>query len=442
MQAALSDADGGAVEPKSSCPHLWAAFDFDFPRKISRHLLLDMPCADCGSIQEEWICVSCCRVSCSRFVNGDAEMHWMSTLESDSPHCISISRRDLSFWCYACNSYIKHSALQHAFDVASHLKHAHPDEPAPSRQPCNPQQFSTAVVLPTCSMNSHKHPTKPAVLERPVRVQVAAELLDACGLLGRVRCVEAPAATQEQLLRVHSEAHVARVLGAGVSSSPFDEKPDLYASEATPDAAAHAAGAVVKLVDLVMQGLVNSGFALVRPPGHHASRETAEGFCFFNNVAVAARHAVSAHGLNRVMIVDWDIHHGNGTQELFYDCSQVLTLSIHRQTFSDPKIAGGELLSFPECGEAKMIGGEAAPGFNVNIALGQGEQGAGLSDHDYFYIFNEIVLPIARAWRPELVLVASGFDAGVADCRLPSGGYSVSPQVRFDRACLLQAALL
>jgi histone deacetylase 4/5 len=178
----------------------------------------------------------------------------------------------------------------------------------------------------------------------------------------------------------------------------------------------------------VMRGEITSGFALVRPPGHHAGRDSAEGFCFFNNVAVGASHALSAHSLQRVMVVDWDIHHGNGTQQVFYDSDHVLTLSIHRQTFSDPKIAGGELLSFHENGEAKMIGG-AAPGFNVNVALGQGEPGVGLCDDDYFYIFNEIVLPIARAWRPQLVLVASGFDACVADVRLPSGGYSVSPQV-------------
>lgn len=428
MQAAVSDADGGAVEPKSSCPHLWSAFDFDFPRKLNRHLLFDEPCADCGSVQEEWICLSCCRVSCSRFVNGDAEMHWISTLESDNPHCISISRRDLSIWCYSCNSYIKHCALQHAYDVASHLKHAHPDQPVLPSPHCSPLQFKTAVVLPTSCMNNHKHPAKPAVLERPVRVQVAAELLDACGLLSRVKCVEAQAVTQEQLLRVHSEEHIAKVLKTGASMSLIDDRPDLYVCEATPDSALHAAGAVVKLVDLVLQGSIDSGFALVRPPGHHASRSNAEGFCFFNNVAVAAAHALSAHGLKRVMIVDWDIHHGNGTQELFYDTNEVLSLSIHRQTFSDPQIAGGELLSFHENGEAKMIGG-AAPGFNVNVALGQGEPGVGLSDHDYFYIFNEIVLPIARAWLPQLVLVASGFDACVADCRLPSGGYSVSPQV-------------
>ncbi len=434
MQAAVSDADGGAVEPKSSCPHLWSAFDFDVPRKINRHLLFDEPCADCGSVQEEWICLSCCRVSCSRFVNGDAEMHWMSTLESDSPHCVSMSRRDLSIWCYACNCYIKHGALQHAFEVASYLKHALSDEPAPPCVACSPQQFNAAVVLPTSCMNQHKHPQNPALLERPVRVQVAVELLDACGLLGRVRCVVAPAVTQEQLLRVHGAEHLARVLGAGGPSSFFDERPDLYVCEATPDAALHAAGAVVKLVDLVLQGSINAGFALTRPPGHHAGRENAEGFCFFNNVAVAAAHALSAYGLRRVMIVDWDIHHGNGTQELFYDSDEVLCLSIHRQTFSDPSIAGGELLSFHENGDAKMIGG-AAPGFNVNVALGQGERGVGLSDHDYFYVFNEIVLPIARDWQPQLVLVASGFDACVSDSRLPSGGYSVSPQVGFKGMC-------
>jgi acetoin utilization deacetylase AcuC-like enzyme len=276
-------------------------------------------------------------------------------------------------------------------------------------------------------MNGHRHPTKPALLERPVRTQVAAELLNACGLLKRVRCVAAQAVTQEQLLRVHSEEHIARVLDVSSSRSLSEEKPDLYVSDATADAAAHAAGAVVKLVDLVLQGSISTGFALGRPPGHHASRDSAQGFCFFNNVAVAASHAVFAHGLERVMIVDWDIHHGNGTQDVFYDSSQVLTLSIHRQTFSDPKIAGGELLSFHESGEARMIG--HAPGFNVNIALGQGEQGVGLADQDYFYVFNEVVLPIARMWHPQLILVASGFDACIADCRLPSGGYSVSPQV-------------
>jgi acetoin utilization deacetylase AcuC-like enzyme len=427
MQAAVSGADGGAVEPKSSCPHLWSAFDFEFPSKLSRRLLFDEPCADCGSVQEEWICLSCCRVSCSRFVNGDAEMHWIGTLERDVPHCMALSRRDLSIWCYACNSYVKHDALQHAFSLASHLKHSSPDEPAAAVAPCTPQQFTAAVVLPAPCTNLHKHPTKPSLLERPVRAQVAAELLDACGLLKRVRCIEAPAATLEQLLRTHSQEHIAAVLSARDSTSQFHEKSDLYACDATPDAALHAAGAVVKLVDMVMQGAVSSGFALVRPPGHHASRAAAEGFCFFNNVAVAAAHAMAAHGLERVMIVDWDIHHGNGTQELFYDSNRVLTVSIHRQTFSDPKIAGGELLSFHESGEARMIGGAAA-GFNVNVALGQGEPGVGLSDHDYFHIFNQIVLPLARSFRPQIVLVASGFDACVADCHLPSGGYSVTPQ--------------
>ena len=429
MQAtqAVSDADGGAVEPKSSCPHLWGAFDFEFPCKLSRQLLFDEPCADCGSVQEEWICLSCCRVSCSRFVNGDAEMHWMGTLESDNPHCLAMSRRDLSIWCYTCNSYVRHDALNPSYTLASFFKHSHPDERAPVLPPCTAQQFHVAVVLPADCMNGHRHPTKPALLERPVRTQVAAELLNACGLLKRVRCVAAQAVTQDQLLRVHSEEHIARVLDVSSSRSLSEEKPDLYVSDATADAAAHAAGAVVKLVDLVLQGSISTGFALGRPPGHHASRDSAQGFCFFNNVAVAASHAVFSHGLERVMIVDWDIHHGNGTQDVFYDSSQVLTLSIHRQTFSDPKIAGGELLSFHESGEARMIG--HAPGFNVNIALGQGEQGVGLADQDYFYVFNEVVLPIARMWHPQLILVASGFDACIADCRLPSGGYSVSPQV-------------
>jgi histone deacetylase 6 len=277
-------------------------------------------------------------------------------------------------------------------------------------------------------MIEHRHAAKPAVLERPVRVQVAAELLDACGLLKRVRCIEALPATTEQLLRVHSEEHVAMVLGALALKSHLLERPDLYFCDATAEAAALACGAVVKLVDSVLQGDISTGFALVRPPGHHASRDNAEGFCFFNNVAVAAAHALSVYGLSRVMIVDLDIHHGNGTQDIFDDSDQVLTLSIHRQTFVDPNIAAGELLSFAESGLAKVIG-VGVPGFNVNIALGGGDPGRGLSDHDYLYTFNQVVLPIARAWKPQLILVASGFDACVTDCSLPSGGYSLSPQV-------------
>ncbi len=180
---------------------------------------------------------------------------------------------------------------------------------------------------------------------------------------------------------------------------------DTYISPGSYDAAILAAGAATAVVDAVMEG-ARSAFALVRPPGHHALRMSAMGFCLFNNIAVAAQHAVKNHGLQRVMIVDWDVHHGNGTQDCFYGRSDVLFFSSHRYPF------------YPGTGALHETGRGEGAGYTVNVPLP-----AGVGDEGYGKVFREIVAPLARRYRPELLLVSAGYDAHLAD---PLGGMAVS----------------
>jgi acetoin utilization deacetylase AcuC-like enzyme len=180
---------------------------------------------------------------------------------------------------------------------------------------------------------------------------------------------------------------------------------DTFISPGSYEAALFAAGAAVGAVDTVMQG-ARSAFALVRPPGHHARRASAMGFCLFNNIAVAAQHAVTTHALQRVMIVDWDVHHGNGTQDYFYDRADVLFFSSHRYPF------------YPGTGALQETGQGYARGYTVNVPLP-----AGVGDDGYGKVFAEVVVPLARRYRPQLILVSAGYDSHLAD---PLGGMAVS----------------
>jgi acetoin utilization deacetylase AcuC-like enzyme len=181
---------------------------------------------------------------------------------------------------------------------------------------------------------------------------------------------------------------------------------DTYISPGSYEAAILAAGAATAAVDAVVTEGARSAFALVRPPGHHALRMSAMGFCLFNNIAVAAQHAVKRHGLQRVMIVDWDVHHGNGTQDYFYDRSDVLFFSSHRYPF------------YPGTGALHETGRGKGAGYTVNVPLP-----AGVGDEGYSMVFREIVAPLAKRYRPELLLVSAGYDAHLAD---PLGGMAVS----------------
>lgn len=212
-------------------------------------------------------------------------------------------------------------------------------------------------------------------------------------------------AADEDLLRVHDAEYVALIRETAGRATALD--PDTFTSPETYDVARLAAGAVVTGVDHVLGGRTGSrALALVRPPGHHAGQNRAMGFCFFNNVAVAAAYA-RAGGLSRVAIVDYDVHHGNGTQDTFYDDPAVLFISSHQYPY------------YPGTGAADDIGTGAGTGFTVNLPLA-----AGATDADYERVYDAVAWPILRAFRPELILVSAGFDAYKDD---PLGGMRLEP---------------
>jgi acetoin utilization deacetylase AcuC-like enzyme len=203
-------------------------------------------------------------------------------------------------------------------------------------------------------------------------------------------------ASPEQLGRVHDANHLMRMREAAGASVAFD--PDTYTSPETYEVARLAAGAGIDAVERVLEG-TRHGRALVlaRPPGHHAEREQAMGFCFYNNTAVAAAHARSL-GTERVAVVDFDVHHGNGTQQIFESDPTVLYVSVHQFPF------------YPGTGEADEVGVADGRGFTVNVPL---QVGAG--NADYEVVFREIVLPVLRAFKPGLLIVSAGFDAHERD---------------------------
>jgi acetoin utilization deacetylase AcuC-like enzyme len=217
--------------------------------------------------------------------------------------------------------------------------------------------------------------------------------------------VAPPLATAEALARVHAEPYVRAVLGLAGQEGQLDA--DTAISPRSIEAAQLAAGAAIEGVRRVLSGEATSAFALVRPPGHHAEATRPMGFCLFNNVAVAAAEA-HARGMQRVLIVDWDVHHGNGTQHSFYSRSDVLFMSTHQWPF------------YPGTGSETETGRGEGEGYTVNVPLA-----AGCGDGDYAAVFAEALLPIADAYRPQLVLVSAGFDAHRSD---PLGGMSVSDE--------------
>lgn len=219
------------------------------------------------------------------------------------------------------------------------------------------------------------------------------------------------AASPQELELCHGAEYVAAVARtAGLERYDFD--PDTHASPETWTTAALAAGGVLTAVESVLDGDADNGFVLVRPPGHHARPDTAMGFCFFNNVAIAAKWLIEQRGLSRVLVLDWDVHHGNGTQEMFYDSARVLYMSTHQYPF------------YPGTGYFDEIGVGAGAGFTVNAPLP-----AGTGDREYLAIFDNLLLPIARQFNPKFVLVSAGFDAHHRDplggMRLTEDGYTL-----------------
>ncbi len=223
-------------------------------------------------------------------------------------------------------------------------------------------------------------------------------LVEVSGLIDHLVQLKPRPATEDEILRLHTREYVERV--KKLSSEAGGE-----AGEETPfgrgsyEIALLAAGGCITAVDAVLDGKVDNAYALVRPPGHHAERDQGRGFCIFGNTALAAMHARQARGLSRVAIVDWDVHHGNGTEHAFYSDPAVLTLSIHQDNNYPPA-----------SGAISDTGDGAGRGYNINVPLPPGS-GVGA----YVATFERVVAPALRAFRPELILIASGLDASAMD---------------------------
>ncbi|MBI5583998.1 MAG: histone deacetylase [Deltaproteobacteria bacterium] len=243
-------------------------------------------------------------------------------------------------------------------------------------------------------------------IESPRRLEVVYEMLDTI-FSGQLFHLPSRAATFEELASIHTPDHIHRVAGtSGRNLVSLD--PDTQTTAHSYEAARQAAGGVLSLVDALLHQEIDNGFALVRPPGHHAEAHRAMGFCLFNNVAIGAAYARCQHGLERILVIDWDLHHGNGTQHSFWNCPEVLYFSTHQYPY------------YPGTGGLDETGGKEAPGLTVNVPLS-----SGYLDEDYAQIFERILVPIGRQFRPDLILVSAGFDTYYED---PLGAMMVTPQ--------------
>ncbi|MGA1797131.1 MAG: histone deacetylase [bacterium] len=229
------------------------------------------------------------------------------------------------------------------------------------------------------------HPESP---KRLAAVYEALESIERCVPLVYIRPRHA---SEDELALVHERAYIRRI--ANIRRFPTLLDPDTPVTEHSFDAAVLAAGGLLDAVDRVVGDQPSPVFALVRPPGHHAERDMARGFCLFNNVAIAAKYARKRHGVRRVLICDWDVHHGNGTQHAFYEDPTVLYFSVH------------QFPHYPGTGHLLETGTGPGKGFTINIPLPHGQ-----GDREYRAIFREILVPVARTFRPELILVSAGFD--------------------------------
>jgi acetoin utilization deacetylase AcuC-like enzyme len=234
-------------------------------------------------------------------------------------------------------------------------------------------------------------------------VEVAARLvaiiayLEKTGLTSQLTLIEPRPATVDEIALVHRRDYIKGIEEKAASGGGWLD-PDTVMSADSYQAALYAAGGLIRAVEAVMSGEVTSAFALVRPPGHHATSGYAKGFCLFNNIAIATRYALDKYKLERILIIDFDVHHGNGTQEAFYDNPRVMYISTHQYPF------------YPGTGSLDETGGGAAEGTNINIPLP-----AGCGDAEYLKVFEQIIVPAARRFNPQLILVSAGYDNHWAD---------------------------
>jgi len=234
-------------------------------------------------------------------------------------------------------------------------------------------------------------------VENSQRLVAAMSYLKETGIEEKLTCLSSRPALLEELEVIHTTEYISYVKGKAERGGGWLD-PDTVMSSKSYEAALHAAGGLMVAVEAVMKGEVDNAFALVRPPGHHAIHDRAMGFCIFNNMAIAAKFALSKFSLNRILIADFDVHHGNGTQDAFYADPKVLYFSTHQYPF------------YPGTGWMDETGMGEGEGATVNFPMA-----AGWGDEEYLRAFNEVMVPVARRFQPQLILVSAGFDAHWAD---------------------------
>ncbi|XP_003382755.1 PREDICTED: histone deacetylase 6-like [Amphimedon queenslandica] len=267
-------------------------------------------------------------------------------------------------------------------------------------------------------MKNHRNDNNPNHPECPERISSIWEQLVDDGVVECCRRIDARSATEQEILYVHSKTHYDEMVATeNMSLEKLFQRAlrlnSIYINPSSMQCALLAAGSVCEVTKLVIDETVDNGVAIVRPPGHHAESYTSMGFCFFNNVAIAAKMAIEEYGVKRILIIDWDVHHGNATQHMFYDDNRVLYVSLHRHDNGGFYPGGDE-------GDYDKVGKGKGSGYNVNIPWNLARMG----DAEYMSAFYQIIMPIAFEYQPELVIVSSGFDSGEGD---PIGGYRVTP---------------
>jgi acetoin utilization deacetylase AcuC-like enzyme len=253
-----------------------------------------------------------------------------------------------------------------------------------------------------------KHETGANHPERPERLTAIVQRLEQKGELKNLARLRPAPASLEWITTVHTPEYVERVRKSCQSGTGYVDSPDAPASGSSYEVALHAVGGVQTAVDAVMEGRIRNAFCAIRPPGHHALKDKAMGFCLFNNVSIAAKYIQKKHRLGKVLIVDWDVHHGNGTQAIFYDDPSVFYFSVHQSPF------------YPGSGSAEEKGAGKGLGFTRNVPLAPGS-----GDADYRKAFVDGLEPAAAAFKPDFVLISAGFDAAQGDLL---GGMKVKPE--------------
>ncbi len=266
--------------------------------------------------------------------------------------------------------------------------------------------MTTAYITHPDYLN-HDIPNHP---ERPARMKAIWKLLDDEGLSGRMKKYTPTPATDKHLLAVHTTDYLTEIAQAQKEGYGIRFTVDTVLLPETAITARLSAGGGVCAVDAVMKGEVDNALVITRPPGHHAVSDSAMGFCYYNNIAIAARYAQRQYGIERVMIVDYDVHHGNGTQDIFYDDNAVMFVSTHQSPL------------YPGTGGMNEIGAGKGKGYTVNIPIS-----AGHGDESYAQIYERIVWKVAEKFMPQLILVSAGFDAHwddpLANMHLSLSGY-------------------